>query len=85
MRPHEHAKRTPAGFVERRGLLMATERFETPTRREAQGRVRGAGADDVLDAIAAAWSAIRFAERQTGRIPLNPPTDDNGLRMETVY
>jgi predicted RNase H-like nuclease len=85
MRPLEHAKRTPAGFEERRALLMATECFTVPTRREAQRWVRDAGADDALDAIAAAWSARRFAEGQSGCLPLNPLTDDNGLRMEMVY
>jgi predicted RNase H-like nuclease len=85
MQPLEYPKRTPAGFEERRALLMATERFEMSTRREAQRWVQGIAADDALDAIAAAWSAIRFAEGQASRLPLNPSIDDNGLRMEMVY
>ena len=41
-----------------------------------------AGLDDLLDAVAAAWSAQRVAEGSAQRLPDTPPTDARGLRME---
>ncbi len=43
------------------------------------------GSDDVLDAYAAAWAALRIAENAARRIPPRPPIDAKGLRMEMWY
>ena len=43
---------------------------------------RGVAADDVLDAIACAWSARRAALGRVITLPAEPPVDARGLRME---
>lgn len=83
--PMDHPKRTLEGFEERRKLLLTALGVSLPTRVEAGRTVRGAGADDLLDATVAAWTARRFAEGRAGRIPSEPPTDAGGLRMEMIY
>jgi len=45
-------------------------------------RPRRAAADDVLDALAALWTAHRYAEGRAVRVPASPPLDGRGLRME---
>lgn len=85
-RPMEHPKKKPEGFDERREhLLGAFGGLAIPARHEAGRLARPVGADDVLDAIAAAWTARRFAEGRAGRFPAMPPVDERGLRMEMVY
>ena len=85
-RPMDHYKKTPEGFQERRQLLaIALEGVPIPDWAEAQVFARPAEPDDVLDAAAAAWTALRFVEGRAGRLPANPPTDAKGLRMEMVY
>ncbi|MDQ3701965.1 MAG: hypothetical protein M3442_13745 [Chloroflexota bacterium] len=56
-----------------------------PARPEAGKLVRSAEASDVLDVIAAARTALRFATGRVGRLPEEPATDARGLRMEIVY
>jgi len=41
--------------------------------------------DDVLDAYAAAWTALRITENGAKRIPEHPSIDAKGLRMEMWY
>lgn len=85
-RPMEHRKGIQRGFEERRDHLSgALEGLCIPTRREAGRIARPARADDVLDAIVAAWTAQRFARGEAGRLPAAPPIDARGLRMEMVY
>ena len=84
-RPMQHPKRDLAGFEERRSLLMSSLKLPMPSVIEAKCWARGAGADDVLDAIAAAWSAKRFAEGNSRTLPVHPTKDAKGLRMEMVY
>jgi predicted RNase H-like nuclease len=43
------------------------------------------GSDDVLDAYAAAWTALRITENAAKRIPPRPPIDAKDLRMEMWY
>lgn len=83
--PMAHSKRTPEGFEERRALL--SEAFGQPIwdRVAARSVVRPAAADDVLDAVVAAWSAHRFATGAAGRHPEAPEIDGRGLRMEIVF
>ncbi len=46
---------------------------------------RGVGMDDLLDAYALAWTAMRIANGKAKRIPKSPPLDARGLRMEIWY
>lgn len=85
-RPMEHPKRTREGFEERRNHLSRVfGGVHVPERQEARRIARPAKADDVLDALVAAWSANRFAEGGSGRLPSEPSTDPRGLRMEIVH
>ncbi len=83
--PMTQSKRSPEGFEERRALL--SEAFGQPIwdRVTARSLARPAGADDILDAVVAAWSAHRHATGAAGRLPEIPETDGRGLRMEIVY
>jgi predicted RNase H-like nuclease len=84
--PTEYRKGKLEGFEERRShLAMALQRVHIPTRQEAGTVAPPAKADDVLDAIVGAWTARRFAEGCSRRLPPQPPTDMRGLRMEIVY
>jgi predicted RNase H-like nuclease len=83
--PMQWWKKLPPGFEERRALLTDTFKLPIPTFEEARSWVRPAGADDILDAIAAAWTAKRVAEGRGGRLPPDSEFDARGLRMEIVY
>jgi len=51
------------------------------------GRIRKAGmveADDILDSLAAAWTAAKAVIGQTATLPEHPATDRKGLRMEIL-
>jgi predicted RNase H-like nuclease len=84
-RPMVHPKRTPAGYAERQALLAEALGMSLPARGQAGRWAPPATADDVLDAIAAAWAARRLAEGSAGRLPDDPPLDGRGRRMEMVY
>lgn len=43
---------------------------------------RDVGADDVVDASALAWSALRLLHGEALTLPADPPRDERGLRME---
>jgi predicted RNase H-like nuclease len=47
--------------------------------------LRGAATDDLLDACAVAWTAMRLAQGRAARLPAEPRRDIRGLRMEIVY
>ena len=44
-----------------------------------------AGPDDLLDAAAAAWTAVRIGKKQAVHLPKKPEFDGTGLRMEISY
>ncbi len=44
-----------------------------------------AAADDVLDAYACAWTAMRIFRGEAGRLPDDPPKDARGLEMGIWY
>lgn len=88
-RPMHFPKKSSVGYVERRDVLChPLEGFpaelipETP--RHARSLAPGAGADDVLDAIVAAWSALRYAKGHALIIPDSPERDERGLLMQMV-
>lgn len=77
--PLEHAKRPPAGKVLRRGLLESTiGNFPLE-------RLPGAGVDDVLDALAAMWTAVRFAGNVAEKLSSPGSVDSRGLEMVIWY
>jgi predicted RNase H-like nuclease len=47
--------------------------------------VRDVADDDMLDAVAALWTATRLYEGTAETLPDEPPLDAAGLRMEIVY
>jgi predicted RNase H-like nuclease len=67
-RPLRYSKRTWDGFKERSRILRAAG-LEIPDRLQGLGR---ASVDDVLDAIAAAWSATRIAAGSAQTLPADP-------------
>jgi len=83
--PMQHKKRRQAGYDERAALLEERLGLSIWPRNEAFGIARPAKPDDVLDAAVAAWTARRVAEDNAERLPINPPKDRRGLRMEIVY
>lgn len=62
------------GLLEGHGFPAALWDVRYPTSK--------AGADDLLDACACAWTASRIAGGDGRRVPLEPPRDARGLRME---
>lgn len=83
--PMVHPKRTPAGYEERRGYLQQAMGISLPDRSLIGSWVPPAQPDDVLDALAGAWTARRFAEGRAERFPVIEERDELGLRMEMVY
>jgi predicted RNase H-like nuclease len=55
------------------------------SREEARVVARPAAPDDLLDAVAAAWTARRLVEGVAERLPAEPAVDRRGLRMEIVF
>jgi predicted RNase H-like nuclease len=81
-----HSKKRPAGFDERRELLTRCLHADVPeTRSAARLLAPFAAADDLLDAMAVAWTARRAATQAASRVPSQPELDARGLRMEIVY
>lgn len=92
--PMAHPKKKLAGFKERRELLRGvfphdaipeTPRVAKDLVSEARKLGRGAAADDVLDAIVAAWTALRCATGEAERIPVYRERDECELVMEINY
>ncbi|MCC5875599.1 MAG: DUF429 domain-containing protein [Candidatus Sumerlaeia bacterium] len=79
--PIAEGKKSLAGREIRRRLL-AKNGFQKIAMMTRDIRVKAAGKDDILDALAACWSARRIALGTGERIPPVPPVDSKGLRME---
>jgi predicted RNase H-like nuclease len=78
---HEPKKR--GGLDHRRALLTAQD-FSQEFLSEVVFRRAEAGADDILDACACAWTAARIFKGEAIRFPETPPLDPKGLRMEIL-
>ena len=80
-RAMSHRKRSNAGKHERLGLV---EQVYPGVFREVRQKFRSkeVGDDDILDALAALWSASRIALGKAVILPERPETDSLGLRME---
>ena len=79
--PMRHAKTTTAGRVERLDAL-GTAFARAAIQRHLRSVPRGAKADDLLDAFAGAWTAMRVAAAE--HLQLGGDMDERGLRMEVV-
>jgi predicted RNase H-like nuclease len=78
--PRPHAKRTWAGTRDRAALLARAG----VTLPDDLGVAGLAGADDVLDAAAVAWSAARLAAGTARHLPTSPERDDAG-RLVAIW
>jgi predicted RNase H-like nuclease len=79
------AKRTIKGSQDRFERLK--KHFDLPDDQwiKVENGIKCAQPDDVLDAVAAAWSARRWVNGSFGRFPAVPEIDANGIRAEIVY
>jgi predicted RNase H-like nuclease len=79
--PMKHPKRTDEGYTERKKVLIEFRDIIGMLEKE---RPRNVAKDDVLDGCAACWTAMRIESKPTQAvcIPVNPPADSRGLRME---
>lgn len=82
-RPMFYGKKTSAGKMERLAILK--ELYNDVPAALADKRRLKCSTDDVLDAFAALWTAERIVSGEFGQLPLAPPNDGNGLRMEIVF
>lgn len=78
--PMQHSKRTAEGRAERIAVLHERLGVDVPALLEA--RASGARPDDVLDALALAWTARRHLAGTCLR--LGGDVDSRGLRMQVV-
>jgi predicted RNase H-like nuclease len=83
------SKKTDEGFEERVNLLERAHQGSWAAMRAALADVpkKHAARDDVVDAMAAALTAIAIVHQpsKVRTLPENPPTDDKGIRVEMVY
>lgn len=83
-RPMAFAKKKSAGRAERVQLLSRA--FGDAPVRLVEDRIRKhVGADDVLDALAALWSAIRIGSDLHRSLPTTPDYDAMGRRMAIFF
>jgi predicted RNase H-like nuclease len=84
--PLEHSKKTAAGYAERMRALAAFDRDAPPTVQRAAEATAGheVGVDDVLDAVALAYTAAP-GPGELRSLPPDPPTDSTGLPMRMLY
>lgn len=84
-KPMVESKKNPEG--KRARLRLAEEWLGTGMLKRARGGhlKKDLADDDILDAIAALWSATRIASGEAKTLPNDPPRDRAGLRMEMVF
>ena len=80
-RPMAHSKKTKDGAVERAAVLRPPF---PEIERHLANRPRAVGADDLLDAAAAAWTALRW-HRNEAECVCTPELDDRGLSTTIYY
>lgn len=89
--PMCYNKKTRAGQAERLRVLapvlgVPLHGPEAPLSQAlATFRRRDVAIDDLLDAFALAWTAYQIATAQARCLPVQPPCDRHGLRMEICY
>lgn len=83
--PMRAPKKSRAGRTER---LQLAEDWLGPhllARARGEHRRQDLADDDILDAVAALWTAHRIAEGRAERLPASPPRDEHGLAMQIVF
>jgi len=82
-KPARHKKKTLAGRNERMKLLSLI--FSDVAELVAKARKpKQVAPDDILDALAAAWTACQAVIGKAKTLPDNPEIDSKGLRMEIL-
>ncbi len=81
--PAAEGKKKIAGRKERIQLLSGV--FYQVEEGLSRFRSREAAPDDILDAYACAWSAMRIFRGEAGWLPDHPPRDERGLEMGIWY
>ena len=79
------SKKKPEGKAERRSLAEKWLGPDVLVSARGDRLKKDVADDDILDAIAALWTADRIARGEAKTLPEHPPTDSTGLRMEIVY
>ncbi len=80
-----HSKKTVAGRQARRLLIDQQYGVALWAQIREAHPVQNVGHDDISDAIAALWTAERISDGLAVSIPVVPPVDAMGLRMEMWY
>ncbi len=81
-RPVIDGKKTDAG--RKRRIRLLEDAWARKLADVVNSRPRGVGRDDIIDAMAACWTAERVLRRREIRLPSKPERDSRGLRMEIV-
>ena len=79
------AKRAPEGLAERVALAEAWLGAGILERARGGYLKKVLADDDIVDAIAALWTAQRIAAGVAKALPDSPPRDETGLPMQIVY
>jgi predicted RNase H-like nuclease len=83
-KPARHNKKTLAGRNER--IVLLSPIFSDVQHFVAQARQPNkVGPDDILDAVAAAWTAGQVVIGRAMTLPDSPEFDSRGLKMEILY
>jgi predicted RNase H-like nuclease len=77
-----HSKKSAAGRAERVAVLR--DEFGAFIDDALASKPRGCAVDDLLDAFACTWTAVRVVHGEAEVIPADPPRDAYGLPMEMV-
>ncbi len=83
-RPMPFAKKTAEGFADRRALVRRGFGSAFDAVRK-QRLAKDVCRDDILDAFAALWTAVRIFQGRALSFPAEELCDARGLRMEIVY
>ncbi|UCF88988.1 MAG: DUF429 domain-containing protein, partial [bacterium] len=81
--PAQSGKKKAEGRDERASLLE--RHFFQVSEGLAKFPTSKANADDILDAYACAWTAMRIFRGEAGCLPDDPPRDEKGLQMAIWY
>jgi predicted RNase H-like nuclease len=84
-RPMAWAKKLPEGLRERALLVEAWLGQGVLEQARGETRKKDLADDDVVDAIAALWTAHRILDGTAETLPASAPRDEIGLRMEIVF
>jgi predicted RNase H-like nuclease len=77
----KHSKKNAAGLEERMELLRANG-FAEFLSAAIPNREKGCAVDDILDACAACWTALRIFKGKAIPIPVSPERDEKELLMK---